>query len=496
MKKLSDSVRFQAFSDFAKRYAAIFKHVWAEREKLDSPIRKGHEAEFLPAALELQETPVSPAPRIVMWLLIAFVVIAVIWSIFGRIDVVATAQGKIIPSGGSKIIQPMETATVKAIHVRDGQHVKAGDVLVELDATTAAADVMRIGNDHLTTRLQAERSRAMLAAINQDSPSTLEGEGRGEGAVQRKGRPVLPPLADIPAGRRAHEQIILDGQYSEYQAKLASLDANIARREAELRSTQEVVRKLEQTVPIARQRAQDYKNLVDKNFVSNHGYLEKEQLRIEQEADLATQRSRIKELTAALNEGRSQRIALVAETRRITLDTLNEAEQKTTGNSQELVKAETRDKLMRLTAPVDGTVQQLAIHTVGGVVTPAQALMVVVPQENTLEVEAFLENKDIGFVNAGQDAAVKVETFPFTKYGTIESKVIHVSNDAIQDEKRGLIYSMRVRLERATIAVEDKLINLTPGMAVTVEVKTASRRVIEYFLSPLMQYKDESLRER
>ena len=478
MKKISDSVRFQALSDFTKRYVAIFKHVWAEREKLDSPIRKGHEAEFLPAALELQETPVSPAPRIVMWLLIAFVVIAVIWSIFGRIDVVATAQGKIIPSGGSKIIQPMETATVKAIHVRDGQHVKAGDVLVELDATTAAADVMRIGNDHLTTRLQAERSRAMLASIETNK------------------HPALPPLADVPANRRAHEQIILDGQYSEYQAKLASLDANIARREAELRSTQEVVRKLEQTVPIARQRAQDYKNLVDKNFVSNHGYLEKEQLRIEQEADLATQRSRIKELTAALNEGRSQRIALVAETRRITLDTLNEAEQKTTGNSQELVKAETRDKLMRLIAPVDGTVQQLAIHTVGGVVTPAQALMVVVPQDNTLEVEAFLENKDIGFVNAGQDAAVKVETFPFTKYGTIESKVIHVSNDAIQDEKRGLIYSTRVRLARATIAVEDKLINLTPGMAVTVEVKTASRRVIEYFLSPLMQYKDESLRER
>lgn len=478
MKKLKESVRLQAWADFGKRYATISKHVWAEREKLDSPIRKGYEAEFLPAALELQETPVSAAPRVVMWLLIAFVLIAVLWSIFGRIDVVATAQGKIIPSGGSKIIQPMETATVKAIHVRDGQHVKAGDVLIELDATMAAADMTRIGNDYLTTRLQAERSRAMLTALEANQ------------------HPALPPLADVPENRRIHEQIILDGQYSEYQAKLASLDANIARREAELRSTQEVVRKLEQTVPIARQRAQDYKNLVDKNFVSHHAYLEKEQLRIEQEADLATQRSRIKELTAAFNEGRSQRTALIAETRRVTLDMLNEAEQKTTGNSQELVKAETRDKLMRLTAPVDGTVQQLAIHTVGGVVTPAQALMVVVPKDNTLEVEAFLENKDIGFVNAGQAAAVKVETFPFTKYGTIDSKVIHVSHDAIQDEKRGLIYSTRVRLAKATMQVGDKLINLTPGMAVTVEVKTASRRVIEYFLSPLMQYRDESLRER
>lgn len=477
-RKLQGSVRLQALGDFAKRYSTVFKHVWVERHKLDSPLRQGHEAEFLPAALALQETPMSPAPRIIMWLLVAFAVIAVIWSIFGRIDVVATAQGKIIPSDGSKIIQPMETATVKAIHVRDGQQVKAGDVLIELDATTAAADVTRIGNDYLTTRLQAERSRAMLASIATNK------------------HPVLPSLADVPMDRRAHEQIILDGQYSEYQAKLASFDANISRREAELRSTQEVVHKLEQTVPIAKQRAQDYKNLVEKNFVSNHGYLEKEQLRIEQEADLATQRSRIKELAAALNEGRSQRAALIAETRRVTLDTLNEAEQKTTGNSQELVKAETRDRLMRLTAPVDGTVQQLAIHTIGGVVTPAQALMVVVPHDKTLEVEAFLENKDIGFVNAGQEAAVKVETFPFTKYGTIESEVIHVSHDAIQDEKRGLIYSTRVRLSKATMQVEDKLIRLSPGMAVTVEVKTASRRVIEYFLSPLMQYSSESLRER
>lgn len=482
MKRIKDalqnSVRLQALADFAKRYSAIFKHVWAERHKLDSPIRRGHEAEFLPAALELQETPVSPAPRIVMWLLIAFVFLALMWSIFGRIDVVATAQGKIIPSEGSKVIQPMETAIVKTIRVKDGQQVKAGDVLIELDATTADADTMRIGNDYLTTRLQVERSKALLAAID-----------------SRK-QPFIPKLPDVPEDRLHHEQVILDGQFSEFMAKLASIEANIARREAELRSTQEVVRKLEQTVPIARQRAQDYKNLVEKNFVSNHGYLEKEQARIEQEADLATQRSRIKELTAALSEGQSQKVALIAETRRSTLDTLNEAEQKTTGNSQELIKAKSRGSLMRLTSPVDGTVQQLVIHTVGGVVTPAQALMVVVPQDNTLEVEAFLENKDIGFVNAGQDAAVKIETFPFTKYGTIDSKVIHVSNDAIQDEKKGLIYSTRVRLAKATMQVEDKLINLTPGMAVTVEVKTASRRVIEYFLSPLMQYKDESLRER
>ena len=472
------TLRLQAALDLLKRYAAIFSHVWKLRRELDPPQRLPHEAQFLPAALELQETPVSPAPRIVAWLLMAFALLAVLWAVFGRIDVVATAQGKIVPNEGSKLIQPIETATVKAIHVVDGQSVKAGQVLVELDATQALADSTRTANDLTTARLQAARARGLLAALTAGKPPRME-------------HPV-----GIGAERVAQEQRILDGQYGEYQARVSRIDAEIAKREAEFRSTEAIVRKLEQTAPIARQRAEDFKDLVAKNFISRHGYLEKEQVRIEQEADLETQRSRLKELTASINEARGQRGSAVAETRRLALDTLNEAEQKAHGYGQELVKTESRGRLMTLTAPVDGTVQQLAVRTIGGVVTPAQVLMVIVPRDDTLEVEAFLENKDIGFVNAGQVAEVKVETFPFTKYGTIPASLTLVSHDAINDEKRGLIYSTRARLQRATMQVEDKSVNLSAGMAVSVEIKTGKRRVIEYFLSPLLQYGSESLRER
>ena len=471
-------LRLQALGDLLVRYAAIFRHVWKDRKSLDPLPRLPHEAQFLPAALELQETPVSPAPRIAMALLIAFAFIALLWAIFGHMDVVATAQGKIVPNDGTKVIQPIETATVKAIHVTDGQAVKAGDVLIELDTTDTTADSTRLGNDLVTARLQAARANAMLAAIASGRP------------------PVLDPVPDVEAARHAQEQRVLEGQYAEYRAKLFRIDADNIRREAELASTREVVNKLEQTVPLAQRRARDFKNLVEKKFVSEHGYLEKEQARIELEADLATQKSHVVELAAALQEGESQRTALIAETRRILLDSLSEAEQKSTTSGQELIKADSRGKLMTLTAPVDGTVQQLAIHTIGGVVTPAQPLMMVVPQDNPLEVEAYVENKDIGFVNPGQDAVVKIETFPFTKYGTIDAKVLSVSSDAVNDDKRGLIFPARVSLQRATLQVENKQVNLSPGMAVTVEVKTAQRRVIEYFLSPLLQYKDESLRER
>lgn len=473
-----NSLRLQAFADLLERYGAVFRHAWRERKQFDTQPRLTHEAQFLPAALELQETPVSPAPRIAMWLLIAFAVIALLWAIFGYMDVVATAHGRIVPSDRTKVIQPFDTATVKAIHVIDGQAVKAGEVLVELDATSTGADTTRIANDLLTARLQAARARAMLDAL---------ASGR---------LPVLERIPEVATERLAQERRILDGQYGEYQARLARIDADIAKREAELASTGEIVAKLEQTAPIAKRRAQDFKDLVGRNFISEHGYLEKEQLRIEQEADLATQRSRLKELAASLQEGRSQRTSLLAETKRIALDSLNEAEQKMTSYGQELIKAESRGRLMTLTAPVDGTVQQLVVHTVGGVVTEAQPLMMVVPKDNPIEIEAFVENKDIGFVNPGQDAVVKIETFPFTKYGTIEAKVTTVSSDAVNDEKRGLIFPARVVPVRTTLQVENKTVNLTPGMAVTVEVKTAQRRVIEYFLAPLLQYKDESLRER
>jgi hemolysin D len=474
----SPSPRLQAFVDLFKRYGAAFRHAWQHRAEMQPVDRLAHEAQFLPAALSLQETPVSPAPRVAMWMLIGFALLAVLWASFGHIDVVATAQGKVVPNDRTKTIQPFETATVKAIHVTDGQQVKAGDVLIDLDATTAQADQDRVQSDLGVARLQVARGQAMLAAL--ESVRTLK----------------LTRPNGVDDAKFAEAQRLLAGQMAEVSAKQSRIEAETAKREAELRSTQELVRKLEQTVPIAKQRAQDFKNLVDENFVSKHGYLEREQARIEQEADLANLRSRLKEIEAALRETRGQRAELLAETRRVSLDSITDGQQKVAALEQDLLKADSRGKLMQLTSPVDGTVQQLVVHTIGGVVTPAQPVMVIVPRDNPLEVEAFLENKDIGFVKPNQDAEVKIETFQYTKYGTIHAKVTSVSHDAINDEKRGLIYSTRVKMDKANINVDGTPVSLSPGMAVSVEIKTGKRRVIEYFLSPLMQHTSESLRER
>ena len=303
-------IRLQALGDLFKRYGAAFRHAWQRRAEMEPVARLPHEAQFLPAALSLQESPVSPAPRVAMWLLIGFMVLTLLWAIFGRMDVVATAQGKIVPNDRTKTIQAFDTASVKAIHVSDGQRVKAGDLLIELDATTTRADTERVEGEQAVALLQVVRGKALLDAL---------GAGR---------EPRLPRPAGVDDARYLEAQRLLAGQYAEYSARLSRIVADTARREAELRSTQELVKKLEQTLPIAQQRAQDFKNLVAQNFVSRHGYLEREQERIEQEADLANQRSRLREIEATLREVQGQRQALMAETRRATLDSTTEAQQR------------------------------------------------------------------------------------------------------------------------------------------------------------------------
>ncbi|WP_259753439.1 HlyD family type I secretion periplasmic adaptor subunit [Pseudomonas sp. GCEP-101] len=466
--------------ELLNRYRRTWSHAWRNRKQMDAPARLPHEVQFLPAALSLQEQPVHPAARYIKWSIIAFSALAVLWACLGEIDVVATAQGKIVPSGKTKVIQPSDVAVVKDIHVYDGQQVKAGDLLVELDGSQTGADVERLKTDLLAARIDAARAAALLESIRTAQPP----------------QSLTPRLPDVAEDQRQAAQLWLQGQYLELSSNVGQTQATIDQRAAEIRAAQATVDSLRQTLPIAEQLATDYKRLLERNFVAKHAWLEKEQARLDQQRELAVQQARVIELDASQREAEQRRESVIAQTRRAMLDLQHESEQNAAGLTQELLKAEQRDRLTRLTAPVDGTVQQLAIHTNGGVVTEAQPLMVIVPKDQPVEVEAMLENKDIGFVHPGQEVEIKVETFTFTKYGVVHGRVISVSEDAIEDEKRGLLYSMRIQLGQDHIRVGSTDVSLTAGMAVSAEVKTDKRKVIEYFLSPLKQYVNESLDER
>jgi hemolysin D len=447
---------------------------------MEPPKRLPHELQFLPAALTLQESPSHPAPRILVWAIIVFAVLALSWAYFGKIEVVAVAPGKIVPSGKTKLVQSSETAVVKAIHVSDGQLVSVGEVLIELDPTSAAAEVRRLQSDLLAARIDQARSTAMLGAINHPQEPRLAHES----------------LQEANADQLLATQRWLQGQYQEYRSQLELADAEILQRSADIQAAQVQVSNLRTTLPIATRLAEDYERLLTQQYVARHEYLQKEQARLEVLRQLSVQQASVAQSTAAQNEARRRREGVVAQTRRAMLDLQQEASQKEASLVQQLAKAHYQETLTQLKASVAGTVQQLAIHTVGGVVTPAQALMVIVPMDQPVEVEAMLENKDVGFVRAGQAVTVKVETFTFTRYGTVEGEVLSVSNDAIEDEKRGPIYSSRIRLKTNRLIINGQSVALSPGMSVTAEVKTDQRRVLDYFLSPLQQHIDESLRER
>jgi hemolysin D len=456
------------------------------------------ELAFLPAALEIVETPPSPIGRAMAIALAALFCVALAWSWWGTIDIVASANGKIVPSGRTKVIQPFETSVVRSIHVQDGRAVKAGDLLIELDPTMNAAERDHALNDLLAEQLNIARLRAAL--LGGDDPLT----------------DFVPPADADPALVRTQRQLLAN-QVAEHRAKLGALDRQQAQKEAEVATTAATIAKLEALIPVIQPRVDMRKTLMDKDLGSKLTYYETLQLLVEQQKELGVQKSHRQEAEAAVTAIRETRRQAQAEFRRALSDELAKAEQKAGGLAKDLIKAEQRTKLQQLRAPVDGTVQQLAVHTVGGVVTPAQALLVVVPSDSRLEIEAMVSNRDIGFVHAGQPAEIKVDTFNFTRYGLLRGEVLGISPDAIvrehqedrsEERRRGapsetsepkgqeLSYSARISLAQSQLQVDERLVNLSPGMAVTVEIKTGSRRILSYLLSPLLRYHQEIFRER
>lgn len=463
------------------RYARVVRGAWLARRELEPGERTSLEREFLPAALEIIETPAPALPRATLWVIILALAFAIAWSWFGEVDLVAVAPGKIIAADKTKVIQPAETAVVKRILVRDGQTVKVGQVLIELEAamTATAAETARIREALLSARTEAARYSALSKVASGDMAA-----------------PVLRAPRDVPTRFVMAESSVMRSQYHEHVAKLAGLDAEITKRNAEHASSRELVAKLAETLPIAQRRAKDFRNLVQQNFISQHGYLDREQARIEHERDLAFQKAKARELSASVDEAKKRRETTVAEFERMTVNAMLEANKRAALLEQELVKARTRQQQQTLASPIDGIVQQLAVHTIGGVVTEAQALMVIAPSNYQPEIEALLENKDIGFVNVGHRAEVKVETFPFTRYGTLPGIVSFVSTDAIIDEKQGLMFQVRIQLEQTAIRTDYGDIVLTPGMAVTAEIATGKRRLIAFFLDPIRKTIYEGMRER
>lgn len=448
--------------------------------------------EFLPALLEIQDTPPLPMARWLLRAIVLFFAAAISWTSVGRVDVVATAPGRIIPGGGVKIVQPLETAVIQKILVREGDPVAAGQPLIELDATQPAANLEQLHGEALALKRDRARLETLVERSRDLKAGRLAVSSNPSSRADFHSRLATGATTDLPqmAARR------LESEWLEYRAGLQALGDEIQQRRAEHASLRQRILQLEATIPLIAERAQASRLLLDKGLAPRSHWLELEQDRIEQVKERDIQIERLAMLAAAISGLGRQQISRTAGFQQRLLAELEEVGRRLSALEQESLKAAQRVNLHTITAPVAGRVDRVAVHTIGGVVTPAQELMRIVPGADVLQVEAWIRNQDIGHVRVGQSAAIKIEAFPFTKFGTVDGKLLSVSTDAMPDEHLGPVYTARVGLARAAMSLDTGEVPLTPGMAVTVEFKLGSRRIIEFLLSPLLRYKAESIRER
>jgi HlyD family type I secretion membrane fusion protein len=457
--------------------------------------RGAAERAFLPAALEIVESPASPTLRLTAFVIALFLTSACVWSYFGWIDIVATAPGKIIARSRTKVVQPYDTGVVRAIRVADGDRVEPGQVLIELDPSISSADETRYSDMLVQARLDQTRLNALL---NPGDPADFSN---------------VSASPDLISAARAEYEAEMD----EHAAKLAKLDREAAQKRAEAAGIDAEIAKIDASLPLVRGRASIREDGLKLMYGSKLQLLEAQQQVVDMEHQRVVEQRKHEASEAELAELTVERAQTAAEFKHKILVDLAKANQDAAEASGELSKAQRKTDLRTLTAPVGGTVQDLAVHTLGGVVTPAQQLLRIVPSDGGIEVEAAIANQDVGFVEVGQETEIKIDTFPFTRYGLIRGRIREIAHDAVDDPQtairressqsssdapenversRQLVYTARIALENTQLNVDGKPVELTPGMSVTAEIKTGRRSVLDFLLSPLSRYTHDSLRER
>ena len=455
----------------------------------DSPQSKVSDVslDFAPGLIGLQQSPPSPLPRMVLRGLMLLLLAMLIWACFGRLDVVAVAEGKLVPVSYLKIVQPSEAGIVREIAIKEGQTVTAGQVLVRMDANIAEADSKTIQQELQHQSLQLRRVEAELSK-----------------------RPFTREKNDA--------QDMFEKEKEVYMTNLRALDDDVAaeyatqqKAQSDLASTLEVQRKLEQTLPSYRAQEDAYKEMVADGFAGSLMGKDKERERIEKEQDLRAQEYNVKSLQASIAQS-NKRIAQIhsdneqkLEADRVTAYTEVQKLQ------QEWAKQSHKNSLLELKAPQAGVIKDLATHTPGTVVSPGTVLMTLVPNNEELHAEVWLKNEDAGFVHQGQPVKVKLMAYPFQKYGMLDGEVTQVSADATdkpnQQQQNNAdsntntastpsTYKTIVKLKQQHLTIDQEQLIMTAGMQVAAEIKLADQTVMEYLLSPVRKAFHESARER
>jgi len=424
--------------------------------------------EFKPLLVEIEERPLNPLGRAVFWIVIAALLFTVLWMLFGEVDVVVSARGKVIPSGEVKTIQPLNAGVVRSILIQPGDYVSKGQLLMEIDPSDVDPELASMQADLQQADLEIFRIDALL----KDQPFDVV-PGNFNPGVFRVQEEIY-----------ASEKMRLKKQIQVKREGLNQLEERLA---AE-RKVAEQARFMFATLTDKFNRLSQVKEIISRNEFEG---AEAEMNRYQTE--FKSSEHRLAELTALRAQTEEEIAVIQEEFRNRLLAELAEKKQRFLYLQAKIEKAVFISARQQITAPVDGYISQLLFNTVGGVVAPAEKLAYIVPTHSPLLVKSVLLNKDAGFVAREMAASIKVDTFNFQKYGTIDGRVVQVSRDSILDEQLGLVYEVYIAPEKTSLLVDGVETPISAGMSVTSEVKVGKRRIIEFFLYPLIKYLDEGV---
>ena len=459
-------------------HARAFADAWgAENRRRKAGLPDWIDTDFLPAALEVTETPPSPIGRAILWTIIAAAVVALTWAYLAKVDTVAVAEGRLVPEGRLRSVEAAEQGVIRAIRVHEGQHVTAGQTLIELDPTVAEAQASTARTELSTALLTRARDNALLGYAGGRSTAVAAPPGAERTAVDA-------------------ERQLVAARIDEYRARMVSIAERRAGALATVDAGQAEIVKLRRTLPLLREALDLQEDLARQGFGARQKLLQQQQAYVTAEQDLAAQ-------TAKLAEARAQVASIAGEAAQAREEFVGKAAQERADAEGVVVtrgdvvrEADQKRGLQRLTAPVSGTVQEVTVTNIGEVPEIGKPLVTIVPDGEPLVVEALLLNRDAGFVRVGMDAVIKLEAYPFTRYGTLRAKVQRVSPDATVDQQRGLVFPVRLSLAGSALTVEGRRAPISPGMSASAEIRTGSRRVIDYLWSPISRSVQEAARER
>jgi HlyD family secretion protein len=444
--------------------------------------RTDQERDFLPTLLAITDSPPPKLPRMILLSVLALVAILLLWSVLGRLDVVATAEGRLVPQSKLKIVQPADAGIVTEILVREGELVEAGQVMMRLDPQILEADRHTVGSEHAQLRLQLRRIDAELAGVS----------------IHRE--PDDPPelFLQVSLQGQAHRQAYLDAVASE-----RAMSDKVSH---DLQAAGELLTKLESTLPIARRSADAYTKLQRDGFISAIAGDDKQREFLEKSQDLRAQQATVASLRDMLANSHRKLAQLSSMYRSDLLAERASTDAQLRRLSGEKVKLEHKNGWLQLRAPQAGIVKDLSTHTIGTVVAPGTVLMSLVPLNEPLRAEVMLKNEDAGFVHLGQRVKLKFAAYPFQKYGMIDGEIDHIgpdvsdpqtgSRDGLDPAQTFARYPVWVKLSRQTLVLDKKILALTPGMQLVADIHQGQRSVLEYLLSPIQRAWMEAARER